>query len=82
MPADVSVEPQEGEKGVAVQRFVHNPDEVVEDTVKGFVKVHSDLVRLAENPRVIVSKTAPVASKIGDTSGSGSGQEPVQQLDV
>ncbi|WP_455270456.1 dihydroxyacetone kinase subunit DhaK [Rhizobium herbae] len=59
-----------------MQRFINNPDEVVEDTVKGFVKAHSDLVRLAENPRVIVSKHAPVSGKVGVITGGGSGHEP------
>ncbi len=27
-----------------MQRFINNPDEVVEDTVKGFVKAHADIV--------------------------------------
>ncbi len=59
-----------------MQRFVNNPDEVVEDTVKGFVKAHSDIVRLAENPRVIVAKRAPHAGKVGVVTGGGSGHEP------
>ncbi|MBP1860531.1 dihydroxyacetone kinase subunit DhaK [Rhizobium herbae] len=59
-----------------MQRFINNPDEVVEDTVKGFVKAHSDLVRLAENPRVIVSRHAPVPGKVGVITGGGSGHEP------
>ncbi len=59
-----------------MQRFINNPDEVVEDTVKGFVKAHSDLVRLGENPRVIVSKHAPVSGKVGVITGGGSGHEP------
>ncbi|MCV9962240.1 dihydroxyacetone kinase subunit DhaK [Pararhizobium sp. BT-229] len=59
-----------------MQRFINNPDEVVEDTVKGFVKAHSDLVRLGENPRVIVSKAAPVSGKVGVITGGGSGHEP------
>jgi dihydroxyacetone kinase-like protein len=42
-----------------MQRFINNPDEVVEDTVKGFVKAHSDIVRLAENPRVVVAQAPP-----------------------
>ena len=29
-----------------MQRFINDPDEVVEDTVKGFVKAHSDIVRV------------------------------------
>lgn len=59
-----------------MQRFVNNPDLVVEDTVKGFVKAHSDIVRLAENPRVIVAKGAPVSGKVGIVTGGGSGHEP------
>jgi phosphoenolpyruvate---glycerone phosphotransferase subunit DhaK len=59
-----------------MQRFINNPDEVVEDTVKGFVKAHSDIVRVTENPRVIVAKGAPVAGKVGVITGGGSGHEP------
>jgi dihydroxyacetone kinase-like protein len=59
-----------------MQRFVNNPDEVVEDTVKGFVKAHPQIVRLAENPRVVVAKNSPVAGKVGVVTGGGSGHEP------
>lgn len=59
-----------------MQRFINNPDEVVEDTVKGFVKAHSGTVRLAENPRVVVAKDAPHTGKVGVITGGGSGHEP------
>jgi dihydroxyacetone kinase-like protein len=59
-----------------MQRFINNPDEVVEDTVKGFIKAHSDVVRLAENPRVVVAKDAPHTGKVGVITGGGSGHEP------
>ena len=59
-----------------MQRFINNPDEVVEDTVKGFIKAHSDIVRLAENPRVVIAKDAPHAGKVGVITGGGSGHEP------
>ncbi len=60
-----------------MQRFINNPDEVVEDTVKGFVKAHPDLVRLSErNRRVIVSTFAPQQGKVGVVTGGGSGHEP------
>ncbi len=59
-----------------MQRFINNPDEVVEDTVKGFVKAHSDIVRLADNPRVVVARGAPIAGKVGVVTGGGSGHEP------
>lgn len=59
-----------------MQRFVNNPDEVVEDTVKGFVKAHHDIVRIANNPRVIVALHSPVMGKVGVITGGGSGHEP------
>lgn len=59
-----------------MQRFINDPDRVVDDTVAGFVKAHSDLVRLADNPRVVVAKDAPVAGKVGVVTGGGSGHEP------
>ncbi|MGA1800560.1 dihydroxyacetone kinase subunit DhaK [Rhizobium sp. HT1-10] len=59
-----------------MQRFINDPDQVVEDTVKGFVKAHSDILRLGANPRVVVAKDAPVAGKVGVVTGGGSGHEP------
>lgn len=60
-----------------MQRFINNPDEVVEDTVKGFVKAHADIVRQsAQNPRVIAARRAPVTGKVGVITGGGSGHEP------
>ncbi|OLP52824.1 dihydroxyacetone kinase [Rhizobium rhizosphaerae] len=60
-----------------MQRFINNPDEVVEDTVKGFVKAHADLLALSPaNLRVVVAKGAPVAGKVGVVTGGGSGHEP------
>lgn len=48
-----------------MQRFINNPDEVVEDTVRGFVKAHSNIVRLGKNPRVVVANDAPFVGKVG-----------------
>jgi len=60
-----------------VQRFINDPDNVVDETVRGFVKAHSDLVRLdSNNPRVVVFAAAPVKGKVGIVTGGGSGHEP------
>ena len=60
-----------------MQRFINNPDDLVDETVAGFVRAHRDLVRLdPANPRVIVSRTAPVSGKVGIVTGGGSGHEP------
>ncbi|KTQ96478.1 dihydroxyacetone kinase [Aureimonas ureilytica] len=60
-----------------MQRFINDPDNVVNDTVRGFVKAHCDLVRLSEaNPRVVVSTHAPQTGRVGVVTGGGSGHEP------
>lgn len=60
-----------------MQRFINDPDEVVEDSLKGFVKAHADIVRLSSNnSRVVVARDAPVAGKVGVITGGGSGHEP------
>lgn len=60
-----------------MQRFVNNPDDMVDETVAGFVRAHSDLVHLhPENPRVVVSNHAPQKGRVGIVTGGGSGHEP------
>ena len=50
------------DKVASMQRFINNPDDLVDETVAGFVRAHRDLVRLdPANPRVIVSQSAPVS---------------------
>ena len=39
-----------------MQRFINNPDDLVDETVAGFVRAHRDLVRLdPANPRLILT---------------------------
>lgn len=59
-----------------MQRIVNNPDMVVEDMLKGFVKTHNDIVAPTENPRVLKYKKAPVKDKVGVVTGGGSGHKP------
>jgi dihydroxyacetone kinase len=60
-----------------MQRFLNNPDDLVDETVAGFVKAHRDLVHLSpENPRVVVSNAAPKPGRVGIVTGGGSGHEP------
>ncbi|CAM3404811.1 dihydroxyacetone kinase subunit DhaL [Paracoccus nototheniae] len=62
---------------VSMQRFVNDPDDLVDETVAGFVKAHADLVRKdPANPRVLVSRYAPQDGKVGIVTGGGSGHEP------
>jgi phosphoenolpyruvate---glycerone phosphotransferase subunit DhaK len=59
-----------------MQRFINDPDFVVDDTVRGFVKAHADLVKLGGNPKVVAAANAPISGKVGVITGGGSGHEP------
>jgi dihydroxyacetone kinase-like protein len=58
-----------------MQRILNNPDNIVDEMLKGFVKVHSDIVKAANNPRVITRVNIP-AGKVGVVTGGGSGHKP------
>ena len=57
-------------------RIVNNPDFVVEDMLKGFIKANKHLVTVTENSRVIKYINAPVEGKVGIVTGGGSGHKP------
>jgi len=57
-------------------RIVNNPDYVVEDMLKGFVKAHPDIVAATDHPRVLKYAGAPVENKVGIVTGGGSGHKP------
>ena len=57
-------------------RIINDPNYVVEDMLKGFLKAHSDIVSATENPRVVKYKEAPVKNKVGIITGGGSGHKP------
>lgn len=60
-----------------MQRFINDPDDIVDETVAGFVRAYSDLIAVSpENPRVVVSKSAGETGRVGIVTGGGSGHEP------
>ncbi len=59
-----------------MQRLINDPNLVVEDMLKGFVKAHPDLVTVTDNPRVLKYVGAPVPNKVGVVTGGGSGHKP------
>ncbi len=59
-----------------MQRIINDPDQVVDDMLKGFLKNHKDIVAPTANPRVIKYKNAPVKGKVGIVTGGGSGHKP------
>ena len=58
-----------------MQRILNNPDDIVDEMLKGFLKVHADIVEPADNPRVIKAKKTP-GNKVGIVTGGGSGHKP------
>lgn len=59
-----------------MQRILNNPDNIVDEMLKGFVKTHCDIVKTTDHPRVIAAKAAPVQGKVGVVTGGGSGHKP------
>ena len=59
-----------------MQRIINNPNDVVDDTINGFIKVHKDIVEKTENNRVLKYKKAPIKNKVGIVTGGGSGHKP------
>lgn len=60
-----------------MQRIVNDPNMVVEDMLKGFLKCHADIVHaLPDDPRAIVSNSFDEKPKVGIVTGGGSGHKP------
>lgn len=60
-----------------MNRFTNNPDYVVDDMIKGYVKAHKNLVSQSErNIHVVKYTKAPIKGKVGIVTGGGSGHEP------
>ncbi|MGO5115442.1 dihydroxyacetone kinase subunit DhaK [Candidatus Avoscillospira sp. LCP25S3_F1] len=56
-------------------RIMNDPDNIVDEMLKGFLKVHSDIVEATDNPRVVKAKNIP-QGKVGVVTGGGSGHKP------
>lgn len=58
-----------------MQRILNNPDDIVDEMLKGFLKTHKDIVEGTENKRVIKAKNIQ-KDKVGIVTGGGSGHKP------
>ncbi|SCP97425.1 dihydroxyacetone kinase subunit DhaK [Anaerobium acetethylicum] len=58
-----------------MQRIFNDPDNIVDEMLKGFLKTHSDIVVKTDNPRVVRAVKAPV-DRVGVVTGGGSGHKP------
>ena len=58
-----------------MQRILNDPNNVVEDMLKGYLKAHADIVQSTDNPRVVLS-AAPPKDRVAIVTGGGSGHKP------
>jgi dihydroxyacetone kinase-like protein len=58
-----------------MQRILNNPDDVVDEMLRGFIRVHSDIVTTTDNSRVIKRLDMPTG-RVGVVTGGGSGHKP------
>ena len=59
-----------------MNRIINDPDLVVEDALRGYLRAHPDLLATTGNPRVLRHPGAPRRGKVGVVTGGGSGHEP------
>ena len=60
-----------------MQKFMNNPNKMVEESLSGFAKCHAEsVVRPSQNLQVLKYKHAPIAGKVGIVTGGGSGHNP------
>jgi dihydroxyacetone kinase-like protein len=59
-----------------MQKFINDPQTVVDEMLQGYIKAHPDLVAACKNERVLRYKHAPVRGKVGIVTGGGSGHKP------
>jgi dihydroxyacetone kinase-like protein len=58
-----------------MQRILNDPNNAVDDMLKGYLKAHADIVQGTSNPRVVLSATPP-KDRVAIVTGGGSGHKP------
>lgn len=59
-----------------MRRIINDPDQVVEDALRGYIAAHPDLLAPTDNPRVLRRAGAAPSGRVGVVTGGGSGHEP------
>src|SRR6059058_4394785 len=60
-----------------MKKIINDPSTVVTESLRGLAAAHADLLRIEEDPSIVVRSDAPVAGKVAVISGGGSGHEPL-----
>ena len=59
-----------------MNRVIDNPEQVAEDSIRGVLAAHPDLLAATEHPRVLREAGGGVKGRVGIVTGGGSGHEP------
>ncbi len=59
-----------------MNRVINDPDQVVEDMLRGILVAHPELRQYESNPRVIVKAKPSAQGRVGIVTDGGSGHEP------
>ena len=59
-----------------MNRVINDPDQVVEDMLRGILVAHPELRQYETNPRVIGKAKPSPQGRVGIVTGGGSGHEP------
>ncbi|WP_414939303.1 dihydroxyacetone kinase subunit DhaK [Amycolatopsis sp. cmx-11-51] len=60
-----------------MKKIINDPKTVVAESLHGLAVAHADVLRVEDDPAVVVRVDAPVAGKVAVISGGGSGHEPL-----
>ena len=59
-----------------MNRVINDPEQIVEDSLRGYLAACPDLLAATDHPRVLRRAGARVAGRVGVVTGGGSGHEP------
>ena len=59
-----------------MNRVINDPNQVVEDMLRGLLLAHPDLLEATGNPRVLRRSGGTLPGRVGIVTGGGSGHEP------
>ncbi|WMJ79205.1 dihydroxyacetone kinase subunit DhaK [Clostridium sp. MB40-C1] len=59
-----------------MKKIINNPNEVLNDMLKGMCAAHPEYLKKLENANVVTRVNTPVEGKVALVSGGGSGHEP------
>ncbi|WP_158888314.1 dihydroxyacetone kinase subunit DhaK [Amycolatopsis anabasis] len=60
-----------------MKKIINDPANVVTESLRGLAAAHAELLRVHEDPALVVRADAPVPDKVAVISGGGSGHEPL-----